>query len=160
MRRWLVGGALIRHDDGLVLVCNRRRDQSVEWTPPGGVIDRGESVLAGLVREVREETGLEVRSWLGRCYTVTVDAPDMGWRLRVEAWEADRVEGDVIIDDPDGIVEEVRHSSAVEAPGLLAGSPAWVRTPVGDWLSGDLAPSYGFVLRGTQRGAGSVERVS
>ena len=48
MRHWTVGGALIRHGDGLVLVSNRRRDQSVEWTPPGGVIDEGETVLEGL----------------------------------------------------------------------------------------------------------------
>ena len=88
LRRWLVGGALIRHADGLVLVGNRRRDRSLEWTPPGGVIDPGETVLGGLCREVREETGLLVRSWVNRCYTVTVDAPDMGWQLRVEAWEA------------------------------------------------------------------------
>ena len=39
-----MGGALIRHGDGLVLVGNRRRDRSLEWTPPGGVIDPGETV--------------------------------------------------------------------------------------------------------------------
>ena len=160
MRRWLVGGALIRHGDGLVLVCNRRKDRSIEWTPPGGVIDRGETVLAGLAREVREETGLRVIGWSQRCYTVTVDAPDMGWRLRVEAWEATATDGDIEIADPDGIVEEVRSASQADAPALLAASPPWVRTPVGDWLLGVAAASYGFVLHGTQRGAANVERVS
>ncbi len=159
MRRWLVGGALIRHGDGLVLVGNRRRDQSLEWTPPGGVIDHGETLLEGLAREVFEETGLTVRGWTTRCYTVTVDAPDMHWQLRVEAWEATGVDGGVVIADPDGIVEEVRHVGALEAPGLLQASPPWVHTPVGDWLKGDLAAHYRFALHGTERNATRIERL-
>lgn len=151
---------MIRHGDGLVLVCNRRKDRSLEWTPPGGVIDAGESVLEGLAREVREETGLVVASWRDCCYTVTVDAPDMGWRLTVEAWEADKIHGEVAIDDPDGIVEEVRHVSAAEAPGLLQASPPWVHAPVGEWLSGLVASSYHFVLRGTERNSARIERLA
>ena len=99
MRRWSVGGALIPHADGLVLVSNRRRSGALEWTPPGGVIDPGESVLDGLTREVREETGLIVSSWSHLSYTVVVEAPDMGWRLGVEAWVVDRIDGEVCIDD-------------------------------------------------------------
>jgi 8-oxo-dGTP diphosphatase len=159
MRRWQVGGALIRHDDGLVLVCNRRRDRSLEWTPPGGVIDHGETLLAGLAREVREETGLIVHTWRHRCYTVTVDAPDMGWRLGVEAWEADEVSGEVVIADPDGIVEQVRHATMVEAPSLLQASPPWVHTPVGAWLDGSAEAAYRFVLYGAERSGGRIERV-
>jgi 8-oxo-dGTP diphosphatase len=155
----MVGGALIRHGDGLVLVGNRRRDQSLEWTPPGGVIDTGETVLEGLAREVLEETGLVVTGWAERCYTVTVDAPDMGWQLRVEAWEALGTAGDVCIADPDGIVEEVRHVSAVDAPVLLRASPAWVHAPVGDWLDGTHGGHYRFALWGTQRHSGRVERL-
>jgi 8-oxo-dGTP diphosphatase len=159
MRHWLVGGALIRHDDGLVLVCNRRRDRSLEWTPPGGVIDHGETLLEGLAREVLEETGLVVPAWVGRCYTVTVDAPDMGWRLRVEAWEAAEAVGEVVVADPDGIVEEVRHVGGADAPGLLAASPPWVHTPVGDWLIGTSGRHYQFALHGLDRERSRIERL-
>lgn len=37
----------------------RRRDNGA-WEPPGGVLEADETVLDGLVREVAEETGLEV----------------------------------------------------------------------------------------------------
>ncbi len=142
-----------------MLVGNRRRDRTLEWTPPGGVIDHGETLLAGLTREVLEETGLVVTSWHGCRYTVTVDAPDMGWRLGVEAWEADAVSGDVVIADPDGIVEEVRHVSLAEAPGLLQYSPPWVHVPVSAWLAGSAETAYKFVLHGAERSGGRVERV-
>lgn len=158
MRTWTVGGALIRHADGLVLVANRRRDASIEWTPPGGVIDAGESVQEGLAREVREETGLVVVSWTLCSYRVEVSAPDMGWLLTVEAWEA-VAEGEVRIDDPDGIVEEVRHVGAADAVPLLATAPPWVHHPVGRWIDGVAEAEYGFVLRGLDRASSVVERV-
>jgi 8-oxo-dGTP diphosphatase len=44
--------------DGQVLAI-RRRDNG-HWEPPGGVLELDETIPAGLVREVREETGLTV----------------------------------------------------------------------------------------------------
>jgi 8-oxo-dGTP diphosphatase len=46
-------------DDAGRLLAIRRRDNS-HWEPPGGVLDRCETIPEGLVREVREETGLEI----------------------------------------------------------------------------------------------------
>jgi ADP-ribose pyrophosphatase YjhB (NUDIX family) len=60
MQQWLVGGALIRGADGVLLVQNRRRNGRHDWSPPGGVIDHGETLLEGLTREVVEETGVQV----------------------------------------------------------------------------------------------------
>ena len=48
----MVAGALIEGPDGLLLVQNQRRNGSLDWTPPGGVIEihEGETVLDGLAR--------------------------------------------------------------------------------------------------------------
>jgi len=167
MRNWVVGGALIPRVGGvelggLVLVSNRRKDRSLEWTPPGGVIDKGESVRAGLAREVHEETGLIVTEWADLSYSVIVEAPQLGWRLRVEAWEAADVRGDVVLEDPDGIVEEVRQVALLEALTLLTNSPQWVHVPVGDWLRGTAHPTgtFHFRVHGTDRRTSMVERLA
>jgi ADP-ribose pyrophosphatase YjhB (NUDIX family) len=52
-----VAAAIIDHDGRLLAV--RRRDNG-HWEPPGGVLELDETIHAGLRREVREETGLEV----------------------------------------------------------------------------------------------------
>ncbi|MEL7209908.1 MAG: NUDIX hydrolase, partial [Actinomycetota bacterium] len=103
MHQWTVAGGLVERAGSLLLVRNRRRDGRVDWSPPGGVVDPGESVLVGLGREVLEETGLAVATWVGPAYLVDVTAPDMDWHLTVEVHRADRVSGSLRIDDPDGI---------------------------------------------------------
>jgi len=45
-------------DSGRTLVIQRR--DNGHWEPPGGVLERDESIIEGLLREVREETGLIV----------------------------------------------------------------------------------------------------
>jgi 8-oxo-dGTP diphosphatase len=152
MRDWVVGGALILSDDGVLLVQNRRRNGSHDWTPPGGVIDEGESLIEGLTREVEEETGLRVTEWAGPVYEVHCEAPDMGWRLRVEAHVAVAYEGELHVDDPDGIVVDARFVDVAVCGDMVAGGHPWVCEPLGEWLAERWAHPesrpYGFHVRG------------
>lgn len=52
-----VAAAVVR-DDGKFLAI--KRADNGHWEPPGGVLESGEPIHAGLVREVQEETGLTV----------------------------------------------------------------------------------------------------
>jgi 8-oxo-dGTP diphosphatase len=49
--------------EGKILVCQRRRGDSFElmWEFPGGKLEAGETAAEGLVRELREELGVEAR---------------------------------------------------------------------------------------------------
>lgn len=53
-------GAVIVHDGRVLLVRRGREPLKGHWSLPGGVLEVGESLHAGLVREVTEETGLMV----------------------------------------------------------------------------------------------------
>ncbi len=53
-------GALI-FDGGRILLVERGKDPlKGYWSLPGGVLETGETLAQGIIREVREETGLEV----------------------------------------------------------------------------------------------------
>ena len=129
-----MAGAVIEGPEGVLLVANRRRNGSVDWTTPGGVVDPGESVLEGLTREVAEETGLEVLAWEGPLYEIEASAPDLGWHLRVEVHRAVSVRGEVVVDDPDGIVVDAAWVAPADCAARLAGSHQWVREPLGAWV--------------------------
>lgn len=57
---WTLGAfAIIFDDDQRVLLCHRR-DVDL-WNLPGGGVEHGETPWDAVVREVHEETGLQVR---------------------------------------------------------------------------------------------------
>jgi 8-oxo-dGTP diphosphatase len=55
-----VGGVVIEQNRAL-LVRRAREPALGEWTIPGGLLEVGETLAAGVAREIQEETGLIVR---------------------------------------------------------------------------------------------------
>jgi len=54
-------GAIVIESDSVLLVRRGQEPQKGFWSLPGGTLELGESLSAGVTREVREETGLDVR---------------------------------------------------------------------------------------------------
>jgi 8-oxo-dGTP pyrophosphatase MutT (NUDIX family) len=159
-----VAGALVESGDGLLLVCNRRRNGTLDWSTPGGVIDpTDESLLHGLAREVEEETGLVVTEWEGPLYEVRATAPAMGWSLRCEVHRAVAFAGDLVIDDPDGIVIDACFTDLAACAGILAGCAPWVGEPLVEWLDVRWGPrdarEYVYEVHGADRAALRAVRV-
>lgn len=134
-------------------MCNQRRNGSFDWSPPGGIVDPGETVLAGLTREVEEETQLKVTEWGGQLYEVAVDFVHLEWRLKVEVFEAVEWTGKLHVDDPDGVVVEASFVAHGDVGAQVAESPEWVREPLLGWhanrgrLGGASAPSDAMSFR-------------
>ena len=167
LREWLLaGGVLIDERGHVLLVENRRRSGERDWSTPGGVIDPGEQLIEGLTREVVEETGLVVAEWSGPLYRIEVTAPGLGFHLLVEAHLALGYEGELEIDDPDGIVVGAEFVDRRVARTRLVSAPPWVSEPLldhlelgpGDRGSFDRAPvepsrsdvrHYGYRLEGS-----------
>ncbi len=57
-KHWVsVAGAIVDNQNRILAI--RRRDNN-RWEPPGGILEADEGIREGLIREVQEETGLEV----------------------------------------------------------------------------------------------------
>ncbi len=56
---FLTVDAIIEVDDGIVLI--KRKNPPPGWAIPGGFVDYGETLEQAVVREAKEETGLDIR---------------------------------------------------------------------------------------------------
>jgi 8-oxo-dGTP diphosphatase len=164
-KEWLVAGGLLEAADHLLLVRNQRHGGLTDWSTPGGVIDDTDaSLLAGLTREVEEETGLRVTEWEGPLYEVVAIAPDMEWEMRAHVYRAVAYEGEIVVDDPDGIVVEAEFLPVDRCLSLLAEGARWIHEPMAEWIEHRWGPdaqrTYSYEVRGVVRGELEVERTN
>jgi len=144
-----VAGGLVEGPEGILLVQNRRRNGSLDWSPPGGVIEvgAGETLTAGLTREVAEETGIRVSAWDGPLYRVEAVAAGLGWRLRAEVYRATSYSGRLDPGDPDGIVVDARFVEPAGCRDWLEAAHRWVGEPLLAWLGERWAEARSFRYR-------------
>ena len=156
-----MAGGLIEQGGRLLLVQNLRRDGSLDWTTPGGVVDPGEGLLEALSREVEEETGLAVAEWQGPLWHVEAEAPDLGWTLRVEVHRAVGFVGEVRIDDPDGIVVDAAWHDLAGCEACLATSWVPAREPMLAWLGErwEQPRTFRYRVEGIDRADANVVRL-
>lgn len=178
LRRWQVAGGLIFNSSSrLLAVNNRRRDGSTDWSPPGGVVDAGETLTGALTREVEEETGLLVSQWSEVIYRVRVVAPDRGFELLAVVYRAVNQCGSIKLGDPDGIVFEAEFCEPEIAAERMKTGPRWVSEPIQELLSNGLlehsggehsggehsgseqAPIFEYVVEGSKSSDQKVTRI-
>ncbi len=69
-------GAVVVDEDRLLMIRRGHGPAAGEWSVPGGRVERGELMVEALVREVLEETGLEivVDDYIGYVERISDDA--------------------------------------------------------------------------------------
>ena len=126
-----VGAVCLLERDGRLLML--RQPHRHGWSLPGGLLDRGESAADAVVREVREELGLQIE--VGRPVTVVVDSPlrrvDVVFRVAVVRDIGEQVGGEAQvarwllpeeIDEMDGPTRQILAAAqAVLDPGAYLG---------------------------------------
>jgi mutator protein MutT len=94
-------GGVIFNDDGHVLLIKENYGRH-RYGLPGGRVDHGETPEEAVIREVREETGLEVTvtDLIGVLHNKRWDDP-----LLILAFRCEHVSGEPAIQDPSEIAE-------------------------------------------------------
>lgn len=134
VQAYRVASGIIIQEQQLLLVQNKRRNGSLDWSTPGGVVDPGEEVLEALQREVIEETEVVVDGWSPLVYSVDVDFVGRDMTLNAQVFLALGYSGELHVDDPDNVVVAGRWAGLGETQQLLGTSPAWVAEPLGHHL--------------------------
>lgn len=135
VQAYTVASGIIVQDQQILLVQNQRRNGSLDWSTPGGVVDPGEEVLEALQREVIEETAVIAAGWSPMLYSVEVDFVGRDMSLHAQVFRATGFSGSLVVDDPDNVVVDARWVGLGEAKELLATSPQWVWEPALDELT-------------------------
>lgn len=125
--------------DGRLIVANQRRRGRSELSLPGGRVNRFESVLDAVRREVAEETGLEVIPRRLLYVSEVVQS------VRTQDLEL------VFLAEPSG-VPTLNEFRAID---LAAGERPAIRPPILDQIAHDLAQDW----RETPRWLGNIEHL-
>ncbi len=142
MRLFVVAGLMRRGDQVLLVQQQGPWDTEPTWGLPGGVVEPGERLTEALVREIREETGLEVTDPGQLLYVMQLDSPKesggyVSFVAEVAGWQ-----GELRVKDPDGYVFQARFLPLSKAIDRLTNHLPWriMREPIVAYLQGEVGP--------------------
>lgn len=141
--------ALIRQADKILLVQQQGpNDPGPSWSLPGGLVEPGELLGEALVREVREETGLEVLQIGPLLYLTQLDDPAKARQSIAFIFEVTTWRGRLTNDDPDRRVLDACFLAATDAIEKLQSLP-WraMREPAIAYLRGEARPGSVWLYR-------------
>lgn len=125
-------------EEGRILMVKQSHEGKDIWMVPGGGIEAGENAAEAAVREVLEETGLEIR--INRLLWHVEEVSESRGQRFVNFFLAERVGGtlglgaDPEFDQDNQVLREVRFLSKKEILSLDRVYPEYLRTELWDAL--------------------------
>lgn len=133
---------IIQKQDSVLMVCHRKNNKTY-WLLPGGGLEFGESVQQCGIREIKEETGLNVKP--GKLLFVSESIPPDGHRHVLNLFlSAELIDGELCV-GADKVLIDARFIPIKEIPQLT------IYPPVKDTLLQYLA--HGTVPENAMLGA-------
>ena len=135
----LLALAIIRHKDGVVMVQQQDGDLPPYWVLPSGLVEAGELVSDALVREAREEAGVQVDTISHLACVSQIDRPQHRMQTIAFVFEVRSWHGPLQSNDPDDEVLRAELVPLREAITRLQANGGWTRIqqPVLAYLRGD-----------------------
>lgn len=116
-----MASALINDENGNILLVKNIKGDSFYWGPPGGAVEKGETLEQAVIREVREETGFNIEV-MGLNSIREVFFTEKEHHALIVTFFAKIIDGQINIIDPDNEILEVKwvdYQTAKELMPLL-----------------------------------------
>jgi len=135
-------------------------DSPPYWVLPGGLVEAGELITEGLLREVQEEAGVQVQAIDRLACTCQIDRPALKNQVVAFIFEIGAWQGTLGAKDPDAEVLCVERVRLSEAMDRLAGNGGWpgIQEPLLAYLRGTTQPGSAWFYR--EDAAGRPQRTT
>lgn len=137
MKSYVITAAIIRRGDKILLINHGPEyGSSSYWCLPGGTAEEHENAFECMLREVKEETGLEPKNMVKVAFLTQHINEKRDWQSIVLTYEFSIAEDDQInINDPDREILSADFFTTEEAIEKLKGNPFLImREPLEKYL--------------------------
>jgi ubiquinone/menaquinone biosynthesis C-methylase UbiE/8-oxo-dGTP pyrophosphatase MutT (NUDIX family) len=140
--------AIVRRGDEILLQQAQGPDDVAPcWYIPGGSVEAHESFEQAAIREVREETGIEVLDVASLAYSVHMRHTPSERGGTAHIYDVTDWRGEIVVDDPDEVTLQARFVPVAEAIALLETTLPYrnMRDPLLGYLRGDARREWRYL---------------
>ena len=141
---------ILRYQEQIVMVQQRIAETNrCYWGLPGGLVEGGEMITDALIREVKEETGVQVKAIERMVGFSQIDRPLQATQTLLFLFEIAQWQGTLQCQDPDNEVynvELVQQGKALERLQRTDGWPG-IKRPLVAYLQGKVHPGTSWFYR-------------